>query len=127
MKMSERAEKPRRLMLSPITPPSPAPSVMPGTLRSESLSDAAACESSILRSMTVTDCAMSRSGVSNLAPVVATPLSRTRVAVMLTGGSFDSATRASSAAGGSIGWASAPLPKARARAAARKVVGRGRA
>ena len=83
---------------------------MPGTLRSESFSDAAACESSILRSMTVIDCGMSRTGVSNLAPADATPLSRSRAAVAFTSGSAASCCACA-------------LPKAMASAAARRLRG----
>lgn len=104
-------------MLSPITPPSPAPSVMPGTLRSASFSEAAACVSSICRSSTVTDCGTSRSGVSNLAPVAARELSRSRVPLALISGSEASGVPPAGAC------CACAVPKASASAAARRLRG----
>src|SRR5262245_60736814 len=58
--MSVRAEKPLRLMLLPIVPPSAAPMVRPGTLRTALANEVAACDCiSALLTMT-TDCGMSR-------------------------------------------------------------------
>src|SRR5690349_4672994 len=68
--MSVRAEKPRRLMLLPIWPPSAAPIVMPGTLRSASENEFAACDCSTALGMTVTACGISRSAVGTFAPTL---------------------------------------------------------
>ena len=71
--MSVRAVKPRRLTLSPIAPPSPACSVMPGTLRKASVSVVAACASITARLTTLTVCGMSRSAASVFAPTLERP------------------------------------------------------
>jgi len=93
--------------------------VMPGTLRSASFSDAAACVSSIFLSSTVIDCGTSRSGVSNLAPVAVRLESRSSLAVALIGGRLDSVLVAgASAPGASCAWAA---PKTRASVAARRL------
>src|ERR1700761_5765038 len=68
--MSVRAEKPRRLMLLPIWPPSAAPSVTPGTLRSASENELTACEFSTPCGTTTTACGMSRSAVGTFAPTL---------------------------------------------------------
>src|SRR5581483_3225227 len=72
--MSVRAEKPRRLMLLPICPPSAAPSVMPGTLRSASDNEFAPCASSSARSTCTTVCGISRDSVGILAPTLEGPV-----------------------------------------------------
>ena len=59
MKKSPRAEKPRRVRLSPENPPSPAASEMPVTLRSASCTVLAARSSITSRGTTVTDCGVS--------------------------------------------------------------------
>jgi hypothetical protein len=57
--MSVRAEKPLRLMLLPIVPPSAEPMVTPGTLRTAWSSVVAACEFISARLMTITVCGTS--------------------------------------------------------------------
>src|ERR1700761_4628162 len=68
--MSVRAEKPRRLMLLPIVPPSAAAMVMPGTLRSASENELTACDCSTDFGTTTAACGMSRSAVGTLAPTL---------------------------------------------------------
>ncbi len=57
--MSVRAEKPFRLMLLPIVPPSAEPMVTPGTLRSASVNCVAPCDCMRALSMTTTVCGTS--------------------------------------------------------------------
>src|SRR5688572_10739233 len=75
------ALNPRRLNMSPAVfdapPPSPACSVMPGTLRSASLSVKAACSSITFLGITATDCATSRSGTRYLGDDTAAALPET--------------------------------------------------
>src|SRR5207248_972481 len=72
--MSVRAEKPLRLKLLPIWPPSAAPMVTPGTLRMALLSEVAPCDCISALLMTTTDCGTSiRSGApSRLIEVLVT-------------------------------------------------------
>ena len=65
-----RALKPRRLKLLPIDPPSAAPIVIPGTLRKASARLVAPCACISVLLITVTDCGMSRSGVSTPPPML---------------------------------------------------------
>ena len=57
--MSVRAEKPSILMLVPMVPPSAAPTVTPGTLRTAASSVVAACEFIRALLMTTTVCGTS--------------------------------------------------------------------
>src|ERR1700710_1417318 len=59
MYRSVRAEKPFRLMLLPIVPPSAAPMVRPGTLRSALASEVEPCDCITAWLMIVTDCGTS--------------------------------------------------------------------
>src|SRR4029079_18163571 len=58
--MSVRAEKPLRLMLLPIVPPSAAPIVRPGVLRMALWNEVAPCDCISALSMMTIDCGMSR-------------------------------------------------------------------
>ncbi len=62
--MSVRAEKPLRLMLVPIVPPSAEPMVTPGTLRSAFSIVVAPCDCISARLMTTTVCGTSISSVA---------------------------------------------------------------
>src|SRR6202158_6024230 len=68
--MSVRAEKPRKLMLLPIWPPSAAPMVTPGTLRRASEKEVAAWESSTAFGTTTAAWGISRNAVGTLAPTL---------------------------------------------------------
>ena len=67
MKKSPRAEKPRKVRLSPEKPPSPAASEMPVTLRSASRTVVAARSWITSRGTTVMDCGVSPTVVGSRA------------------------------------------------------------
>src|SRR6187401_3376452 len=62
--MSVRAEKPLRLMLLPIVPPSAAPIVRPGVLRMALWNEVAPCDCISALSMITIDWGMSRTSVA---------------------------------------------------------------
>src|ERR1700738_791993 len=68
--MSVRAEKPRKLMLLPIWPPSAAPMVTPGTLGRASEKEVAAWEPSTAFGTTTAAWGISRNAVGTLAPTL---------------------------------------------------------